>query len=62
VGAEAVLHVGDHPVNDVAAARDTGMKTAFINRTGEPCSDDKVVADFYIDDLRDLAELALSEV
>ena len=62
VGAEAVLHVGDHPVNDVAAARDAGMKTAFINRTGEPCSDDKVVADFYIDDLHDLAKLALSEV
>jgi putative hydrolase of the HAD superfamily len=29
-----MLHVGDHPQNDIAAARNTGMKTVWINRAG----------------------------
>jgi putative hydrolase of the HAD superfamily len=29
-----MLHVGDHPGNDIAAARYTGMKTVWINRAG----------------------------
>jgi len=29
-----VLYVGDEPVHDVVGARDAGMRTAWINRTG----------------------------
>jgi FMN hydrolase / 5-amino-6-(5-phospho-D-ribitylamino)uracil phosphatase len=29
-----MLHVGDHPENDIAAARYIGMKTVWINRAG----------------------------
>lgn len=29
-----MLHVGDHPENDIAAAGYTGMQTVWINRTG----------------------------
>jgi len=31
-----ILHVGDDPALDVAGARDAGLRTAWINRTGEP--------------------------
>ena len=30
-----ILHVGDDPVMDVAGARDAGLRTAWINRSGE---------------------------
>ncbi|MDH4314595.1 MAG: HAD family hydrolase [Gammaproteobacteria bacterium] len=29
-----ILHVGDHPENDVQGARDAGMKSAWMNRSG----------------------------
>ena len=32
---EAVLHVGDHPKEDVAAAAEAGMRTAYIDRNGK---------------------------
>ena len=31
---QQMLHVGDHPENDIAAARDAGMQTVWINRAG----------------------------
>lgn len=31
---QQMLHVGDHPENDIAAARYTGMKTVWLNRAG----------------------------
>jgi putative hydrolase of the HAD superfamily len=31
-----ILHVGDDPALDVAGARDAGLRTAWINRRGEP--------------------------
>jgi len=55
---ERVLHVGDHPVNDVAAAREVGCKTAWITRTGESYPDGAVPADINIVDLDDLVKLA----
>ncbi|MCK9868627.1 HAD family hydrolase [Nocardiopsis dassonvillei] len=33
---ESVLHVGDHPEEDVAAAARAGMRTVHVNRTGSP--------------------------
>jgi putative hydrolase of the HAD superfamily len=31
-----VLHVGDDPALDMVGARDAGLRTAWINRQGEP--------------------------
>jgi putative hydrolase of the HAD superfamily len=36
VGCDAVLHVGDDPVEDVAAATRAGMAAIWLNRTGRP--------------------------
>jgi putative hydrolase of the HAD superfamily len=36
VAPHEVLHVGDDPVLDVAGARDAGLRTAWINRRGDP--------------------------
>lgn len=34
-----VIHVGDHPEQDVAAAADVGMKTVWVNFQGRPWPD-----------------------
>ena len=57
---ERVLHVGDHPLNDVAAAKEVGCKTAWITRTGERYPNDVEPADINIIDLDDLVKLAPS--
>jgi len=46
------LYVGDNPVNDIAPARQLGMKTALIHPAGKrrECG-----ANFYVEDLRSLA-------
>ncbi len=49
-----VLHVGDDPHVDVAGARDAGLRTAWINRTGN--SRDDVGADVEVSDLLALVE------
>lgn len=36
VAAEHVLHVGDDPLMDMVGARDAGLRTAWINRDGQP--------------------------
>jgi len=55
---DRVLHVGDHPENDVAAARMVGCKTAWITRTSEQYPEDSAPADLAIVDLNELVELA----
>ncbi len=35
VDPEQVLHVGDHPIEDIRGATDAGMRTAWINRRGQ---------------------------
>lgn len=35
VGAEEVLHVGDHPEIDIAGAQESGLRTAWINRNDD---------------------------
>jgi len=55
---EQVLHVGDHPGNDVAAARMIGCRTAWITRTGDQYPEDAVPADLDIVDLTELVKLA----
>jgi len=36
VAPDQILHVGDDPHMDVAGARDAGLRTAWINRDGQP--------------------------
>lgn len=36
VAPEQILHVGDDPEMDVVGARDAGLRTAWINRQGQP--------------------------
>ena len=33
---EAVLHVGDHPIEDVLGAKDAGLSAVWVNRTAAP--------------------------
>ena len=56
VAPHEVLHVGDDPVLDVAGAHAAGLRTAWINRRGEPWPD-AVGAPPELD-LPDLAALA----
>jgi 2-haloalkanoic acid dehalogenase type II len=51
-----ILHVGDDPVMDVAGARDAGLRTAWINRAGEPWPLELGPAPEL--DLRDMSALA----
>lgn len=55
---ERILHVGDHPINDVAAARAAGCRTAWITRYGETYPEDSEPADFNITNLDALVALA----
>ncbi len=51
----AALHVGDDPVNDVAAARAIGLRTAWVNRSGRDFPPDLPRADVEVSDLGALA-------
>lgn len=51
-----VLHVGDHPLFDVAGARRAGLKTCWINRTGMAWPADETPPDLAFADLSALAD------
>lgn len=53
-----VLHVGDHPVNDVAAAREVGCRTAWISRYNETYPEGAIAADITLSNLDELVALA----
>ena len=50
-----VIYVGDDPVLDVEAGRAAGLKTAWMNRTGQPWPATLGPADFDVADCLDLA-------
>jgi FMN hydrolase / 5-amino-6-(5-phospho-D-ribitylamino)uracil phosphatase len=54
--AEQVLYVGDDPFLDVAAARNAGLRTAWMNRTGIAWPAYVCAADLGVTDCIDLAE------
>ncbi len=58
VSSERVLHVGDHPFNDVTAAKELGCRTAWITRYDDTYPDDLEPADLNITDLNALVQLA----
>lgn len=56
VAPDHILHVGDDPLMDIVGARDAGMRTAWINRCGEPWPAELGAAPEL--DLRDMGVLA----
>lgn len=52
---ENVLHVGDDPLLDVVGAREAGLRTAWLNRSGTPWAD-STAPDLEIRDLGELAD------
>ena len=54
---QEVLFVGDHPINDISGARGAGMKTAWINATGDWEFPELARADYEIDTLSELCDL-----
>jgi 2-haloalkanoic acid dehalogenase type II len=54
---QRILYVGDDPVLDVEAARAAGLRTAWMNRTGEPWPSHLEPADLDVADCAQLAEL-----
>jgi len=58
VSAEEAVFVGDHPVNDVRASRDVGMRAVW-KRNGQ--SDQTVDADATIEDLKELITIVLPQ-
>src|SRR6056300_528381 len=53
VGAAESVHIGDHPINDVKAARDLGFKTIWVNPEGLDYPHE-VNADLVVEQLADL--------
>jgi putative hydrolase of the HAD superfamily len=56
VAPAAILHIGDDPEMDMVGARDAGLRTAWINRSGQPWPTDLGAAPEL--DLRDMTALA----
>ncbi len=53
----AILHVGDNPRNDIEAARQSGMTTAWVNRKSLPWPELLAEPDYMVTDLEGLADL-----
>ena len=53
---EQVLHIGDHPIEDILGASQVGMKTVWINRTGTPW-DEEHSADYEVTSLEQVLDL-----
>ena len=54
---EQMVHVGDHPVNDIAVARRSGMTTVWVNRSGQEWPLDEDEPDHEVRDLAAVAEI-----
>jgi putative hydrolase of the HAD superfamily len=57
VAAATMLHVGDHPENDIAAAQEVGMVTVWLNRNAQVWPLDSCHPDYEISGLHDLVSL-----
>ncbi|MCP5144356.1 MAG: HAD family hydrolase [Gammaproteobacteria bacterium] len=57
VSAHEVVHVGDHPVYDIQAARNAGVTAVWMNRTSSGWHGAQQRPDYEISDLEQLAEL-----
>jgi putative hydrolase of the HAD superfamily len=59
MGADELVHVGDHPQNDVVAAKKTGMRAVWLNRKSMPWPASDCVPDHEISGLDELVSLFL---
>ena len=57
---DEMLHVGDHPENDIAAAQRAGMTTVWMNRAAAPWPLTDCSPDYEVADLHGLESLLLS--
>jgi 2-haloalkanoic acid dehalogenase type II len=57
VAGEDIVHVGDHPENDIVAAREAGWLTVWVNRQNGPWPADHPRPDYAVSCLRQLAQL-----
>jgi putative hydrolase of the HAD superfamily len=57
VAPHEVLHVGDDPYTDVQGARDAGLPTVWMNRTGTPWAEPIAPADHEVRTMMELADL-----
>jgi len=60
VPAERVLHVGDHPEFDVAGAARAGLRTAWINRRGDPWPEALAPPNHTVTSMSELHDLLIS--
>lgn len=58
---EQILHVGDDPRTDVQGAKEAGLKTGWINRTGRRWPDEIEEPDLVIRSMRELPRLLSSQ-
>lgn len=56
-GAHETLHVGDHPEADVVGARDAGLKSVWVNRSGDDWPDHLQRPDAIVKDVGELLSL-----
>jgi len=57
VSPRQTLHIGDHAVHDIAGARNAGIRSVWVNRTGELWPEQGFSADFEVSDMNGLIEV-----
>jgi FMN hydrolase / 5-amino-6-(5-phospho-D-ribitylamino)uracil phosphatase len=60
VDAPEMLHVGDDPYTDVHGAREAGLRTAWMNRGGQPWREAVAPADYEFRDMAELVQVVLA--
>jgi 2-haloalkanoic acid dehalogenase type II len=60
VPAQAILHVGDHPVADVDGGRRAGLRTAWVNRTDAEWPEDLPEPDVVVTTIAEIRDLLAS--
>ncbi len=60
VNREQILHVGDHPENDIEGARSAGLRSAWMNRTGSDWPEHLSQPDAIVTSMSELNDLLLA--
>ena len=54
---QQTLHIGDHAMHDIYGARNAGVRSVWVNRTGLHWPEDTFSADYEITDLTGLVKI-----
>ena len=57
LAASEILHIGDDPMRDIQGAFDAGIRSVWLNRTGQTWQSEAYQADHQIESLADLPEI-----